>query len=227
MENVSFCLTGYYIGEVDAQMSQQTFNPTQELSEEVEANRKADHPINPLFLNRWSPRSYADRVVSEEDLLTVLEAARWAPSARNGQPWRFVLAKTEEQLQTFRELVLPSNRLWADQAPVLIALASYKLWDDGQPNRFHAFDTAAAWQALALQASLLGLSTRAIASFDQEKARTALNVPDDYEVHLIIALGYKGDAGSVHENYRELEKPNARRSLSDSIIEGKWAAPQA
>ncbi|BCG57685.1 nitroreductase family protein [Paenibacillus sp. URB8-2] len=208
-------------------MSQQTFNPTQELSEEVEANRQADHPINPLFVNRWSPRSYSDRVVREEDLLTVLEAARWAPSARNGQPWRFVLAKTEEQLQTFRELIFPNNRLWADQAPVIIALASYKLWDDGQPNRFHAFDSAAAWQALALQASLLGLSTRAIASFDQEKARTELNVPDDYDVHLLITLGYKGDPDSVHQDYRDLEKPNKRRPLNESIIEGKWGAPQA
>ncbi|MDT3428662.1 nitroreductase [Paenibacillus forsythiae] len=208
-------------------MSQQTFNPTEQLSEAVKANREADHSINPLFVNRWSPRSFSDRSVSEEDLLTVLEAARWAPSARNGQPWRFLLAKTEEQLQTFRELIFPSNRVWADQAPAIIGLASYKLWEDGQPNRFHAFDTGAAWQAIALQASLLGLSTRAIASFDQEKARTALNVPDDYDVHLLIPIGYQGEADALNEDFRSLEKPNGRRALKDSIIEGKWDLPQA
>lgn len=203
-------------------MSQKTFSPTEQIAEEVQAHRKADYPVNPLFLNRWSPRSYSDRKVSDEDLFTLLEAARWTPSAANAQPWRFIIAKTEEQLQTLRELVLPSNRLWTDKAPAIIVLASHKLWRDGQPNPYHALDAGAAWQSIALQASLLGVSTRAVASFDHEKAREVLNVPDEYELHLFIPVGYKGDIQSLHENFHDLEKPNDRRPLSESIIEGKW-----
>lgn len=203
-------------------MSQQTFDAVTSLSEEVEASREAGHPVHPLFLNRWSSRAYDNRPVREEDLLTVLEAARWSPSARNQQPWRFVVAKTEEQLQTFRELIFANNRVWADHAPVIIGLASRKVWDDGTPSRYHAFDTGAAWQAISLQASLLGLSTRAIGSFDQEKAREALHIPEDTELHVLIALGYRGSADGLDENFQALEKPNDRRPLSESIIEGKW-----
>lgn len=203
-------------------MSQKTFQPTEQLAEEVEAHRKADHPVNPLFLNRWSPRSYSDRKISEEDLLTVLEAARWTPSAANKQPWRFIIAKTEEQLQAIRQLVLPSNRPWTDNAPAIIVLASYKLWKDDTINPYHALDTGAAWQSIALQATLLGLSTRAVGSFDKEKARIALNVPDDYELHLFIPIGYKGEAEALKEEFREREQPNTRLPLSELIIEGKW-----
>lgn len=208
------------------EMSQKTFNPTEQIAEEVQNHRKADYPINPLFLNRWSPRSYSDRIVSEQDLLTVLEAARWTPSAGNRQPWRFIIAKTEEQLQTLRELVQPSHRPWTDKAPAIIVLASYKLKPEGGSNPYHALDTGAAWQSIALQASLLGLSTRAIANFDNEKARQVLNVPEDYDLHLFIPIGYRGEIGDLHEDFRDREKPNDRRPLNEFIIEGKWKSAE-
>ncbi len=131
-----------------------------ELLEEVKANRTADYPVHPLFLNRWSARSYLSKPVSDETLYTVLEAARWAPSSSNLQPWRFIVANTEEKLEQIRSFLFPNNRLWADQAPVLIVIASTRVKENGDPQPIHSFDTGAAWAALSLQASLLGLSTR-------------------------------------------------------------------
>lgn len=205
-------------------MSNQTLNLAEQLYSEVEAHRKADYPVAPLFLNRWSPRSYKESQVTDEVLNTVLEAARWAPSSSNLQPWRFVVAKTEEQRKAFHTFIRPNNRLWVEKAPVLILLASHRVNANGDPNGAHAFDTGAAWGLLALQAKLLGLSTRAIGGFDKEEARIALHVPDEFELHAVIALGYQGDTETLHESFRDREAPNGRRPLQESIIEGKWEA---
>ncbi|WP_409346820.1 nitroreductase family protein [Paenibacillus sp. MBLB4367] len=207
-------------------MSNQTLNPAEQLFEEVETHRKADYPVTPLFLNRWSPRAYSNREVSDEALFTVLEAGRWAPSSSNLQPWRFVIAKTEEQLKAFYAFIRPNNRLWIEQAPVLILLASQRTNANGDPNGAHAFDTGAAWGSIALQARLLGLATRPVGGFDKDQARIALNVPDEYELHAIVALGYQGEAAALHEQFREKEIPNGRRPLSESIIEGQWEAAE-
>ncbi|MBW7459047.1 nitroreductase family protein, partial [Paenibacillus sepulcri] len=111
------------------------------LTEEVQANRKPEHELAPLFLNRWSPRAFSGRPVSEEDLNTLLEAAHWAPSSYNDQPWRFIVAKTEEQLRVFHGFLTDFNRTWASSAPVLVAIASDKLRENGDPNGAHAFDS--------------------------------------------------------------------------------------
>ncbi|MFH5181627.1 nitroreductase family protein [Paenibacillus sp. TAB 01] len=151
-----------------------------------------------------------------------MEAARWAPSSSNLQPWRFIVAKTEEQKLKFQEFIKPNNRLWTDRAPVLALIASHKLRQDGQPNGAHAFDTGAAWASIALQAHLLGLATRAVGGYDKDKARQVLNVPDEYELHAVIALGYRGSRDALPEELREREEPNGRRPLTDSIIEGSF-----
>ncbi|MNI18863.1 malonic semialdehyde reductase [compost metagenome] len=190
-------------------------------SEEVSTHRQADHAVHPIFINRWSPRAYSNQLVSDDVLHTVLEAARWAPSSNNIQPWRFIIAKTEEQLKIFQSFINPNNRLWSDHAPILIVLASNKLNANGGPNGAHAFDTGAAWGSLALQASLLGLITHAIGGFDREQARTLLNVPDELELHAVIALGYRGDKESLPEALQEREKPNGRKPISESIWEFK------
>lgn len=181
--------------------------------------RKADYPIDPLFLNRWSPRSYANRKVSDEILYTVLEAARWAPSATNAQPWRFIVAKTEEELKGFHTFINERNRLWSNKAPLLILIASQRTKEDGTTNRAHAFDTGAAWANIALQAALLGLYTRAIGGFDQEKARKYLNIHKDLELHVVIALGYKGERDALEDRkFIELEKPSQRRPLLENVV---------
>ncbi|ALS21143.1 MULTISPECIES: nitroreductase family protein [Paenibacillus] len=194
-----------------------------ELLEEVKANRTADYPVHPLFLNRWSARSYLSKPVSDETLYTVLEAARWAPSSSNLQPWRFIVANTEEKLEQIRSFLFPNNRLWADQAPVLIVIASTRVKENGDPQPIHSFDTGAAWAALSLQASLLGLSTRAMGGFDKEAARRELQVPDTFELHAVIALGYPGGKETLHESFRDRELPNGRRPLSESIVGDTWS----
>ncbi len=199
----------------------QPFNPAEQLSAEVQAHRKADYPVNPIFLNRWSPRSFLSRKVSDDVLYTVLEAARWAPSSNNLQPWRFIVAKTEEQLKLFQQFINPNNRLWTDRAPVLVLVASDKLRDNGEPNGSHAFDAGAAWGMLAIQASLLGLVTHAVGGFDRAKAREVLDIPEHWELHAVIAIGYRGGIETLDERFHEREKPNSRRPIRESIIEAK------
>lgn len=194
---------------------------TTELTPEVRANRKSQYPVSPAFLNRWSPRAFSDRSLSDQDLNTILEAAHWAPSSYNDQPWRFIVAKTDEQLQVFHEILNEFNRSWASKAPVLLVVASDKLRANGDPNGAHAFDAGAAWGYIALQASLLGIASHAIGGFDREKARTLLNVPDQYELHAVIALGYQGDADQLPDGLREREVPNTRVDLDQVVFEGK------
>ncbi|OXM86190.1 nitroreductase family protein [Paenibacillus rigui] len=194
---------------------------TTELTPEVRANRKSQYPVSPAFLNRWSPRAFSDRSVSDQDLNTILEAAHWAPSSYNDQPWRFIVAKTDEQLQVFHEILNEFNRSWASKASVLLVVASDKLRANGDPNGAHAFDAGAAWGYIALQASLLGIASHAIGGFDREKARTLLNVPDQYELHAVIALGYQGDAAQLPDGLREREVPNTRVDLNQVVFEGK------
>ncbi|MFE5317256.1 nitroreductase family protein [Paenibacillus sp. NPDC056579] len=198
----------------------QAISVLNQVNEEVQAHRKSEYPINPLFLNRWSPRSYSSKQVSEQDVYTVLEAAHWAPSSFNDQPWRFIVAQTEEQLSVFHDFLSEFNRSWAEKAPVLILVASQKVRDNGDPNGAHSFDSGTAWGYLALQAKLLGLATHAIGGFDRNKARTSLNVPDDIELHAVITLGYQGDAADLPEALQAREIPNQRKPLNEVVIQG-------
>ncbi|MFC5532093.1 nitroreductase family protein [Cohnella yongneupensis] len=187
-------------------------------SAEVSEARKANAPVHPLVLNRWSPRAYEPRQVPDELLATVLETARWAPSSSNQQPWRFYVARTPKEHATFCRFIKPNNRLWTDGAPVLLLIASEKLKENGDPNGSHAFDAGAAWGILALQAQLVGLSTRALGGFDRELARESLGTPANLELHAVIALGYRADAASLPEALREREKPNGRRPAESSLL---------
>ena len=200
----------------------QAFHPALHLAEVVKNNRNPENEVSPLFLNRWSPRSYTDQKVSDADLNQILEAARWAPSSNNMQPWRFYIANTEAKLDVFKQFIVPFNRSWTDNIPQLILLASSKLAPNGEPNGAHAFDTGAAWSHIALQATLLGLITHALGGYDRAKARELLNVPDDIELHAVIAIGYQGEKEALSEALQEREKPNSRNPLSASIVE--WNA---
>ncbi|GIO54214.1 nitroreductase family protein [Paenibacillus cineris] len=193
-----------------------------EILPEVQGQRKSDYPVSPLFLNRWSTRAFSTRKVSDQDLYTILEAAHWAPSSYNDQPWRFIVAKTEEQLSTFHSFLNEFNLTWASSAPVLIVVASDKLRENGDPNGAHAFDAGAAWASLAIQATILGLHTHAIGGFDRNKARDILNVPDHIELHAVIALGYLGDKSVLPEAIQQREVPNDRRPLNELVFEGKF-----
>ncbi|GGE43282.1 nitroreductase [Pullulanibacillus camelliae] len=192
------------------------------MNQTSESVRKADYPIDNLFINRWSPRSFLDKDVPEDTLYSVFEAARWAPSASNNQPCRFIIARTEADKENFYSFIYEGNLVWCKRAPVLAAILSKKSVE-GNPNLYHAFDTGTAWGHLALQASMKGLITHAMGGFDRDAARKALNVPEDYDIQAIIAIGYQGPKDVLPENYQEREAPTPRRPLNELLFEGKFS----
>ncbi|MBT2217622.1 nitroreductase family protein [Virgibacillus dakarensis] len=186
---------------------------------EVEAFRKASYDIDPIYVNRWSPRSFLDKEVPEDILHSVFEAARWAPSAANIQPWRFVTARKQTDRERFLTFINEGNVAWCKKAPVLIAVISKTDSETtGGHNQAHAFDTGTAWGYLALEAFRKGLITHAMGGFDREKAKEVLNIPENYNVHAIVALGYKGEKDLLMEQYRDREKPSSRKEVEEFMF---------
>ena len=186
-------------------------------------------PIHELLGKRWSPRAYDERPVERAKLQSLFEAARWAPSSNNEQPWRFVVAIKEDQTEYARLLacLVEGNRKWASRAPVLIlSVASLNFEDDSKPNR-HAFhDTGMAVENLVLQATALGLAAHQMAGFDVEKARADLKIPSGYEPVAMIAVGYPGDPASLPDRLRERElQPRSRQPISEWTFSGQWGLP--
>ncbi|MCL6548030.1 MAG: nitroreductase family protein [Alicyclobacillus sp.] len=188
--------------------------------------RRTSFPIDPLFVTRWSPRAYSEQPIDQQTLFTILEAARWAPSAGNLQPWRFVIARTPEDRARFCSFINDRNVLWCKRAPVLVVLCSCT-FQDGKPIRSHAFDAGTAWGFLALQAAQLGVFAHAMAGFDPAKARQVLALPAEYEPQVVISLGYYGDPAQLPEDLQAREKPSQRRSLCETVFEGTFGRPVA
>jgi len=175
--------------------------------------RQSEHGVHTQFLERWSSRAYESKAVPEDALLRVLEAATWAPSANNLQPWSFVVAKTEEQREKFYSFILEGNLAWCKQAPVLILLAA------NTESAVASFDSGTAWGYLALQAKHEGLITRAMGGFEREKAKEVLNLPAHLEPQVVIALGYQGDKSTLPQHLQERDHPTTRKALQSFIIE--------
>lgn len=194
-----------------------------EVTEEVRAVRKADHRIAPAFLNRWSPRAFSPAPVNDETLMSVFEAARWAASSFNEQPWRFIFARSAEDREKFLSFLVPSNQVWAKAAPVLVVVIGKKTFThNDQPNKTYQFDAGCASGYMTLQASLGGLYAHGMAGFDAELARATLGIPTDFEPLAVFAVGYRGDSNSLPENLRGREKPSGRRPVSESLMEGRF-----
>lgn len=187
---------------------------------EVQENRQAGHDIDPVFLNRWSPRSYKTDAVPDEVLFSLFEAARWAPSGSNEQPWRFIFARTQEDRERFYPFIADGNRAWCEKAPVLVLVLSKTISSRETHLRSHAFDAGAAWGYLALEATRQGLVTHAMGGFDPEKAREVLSIPAEYDLHAVIAVGYQGEKEVLSEAFQEREKPSSRRPLEETVFEG-------
>ncbi len=162
--------------------------------------------------------------LSEDELLTLFEAARWAPSTFDEQEWYFLYARRgTADWDTFFELLEPANRVWCHRAGVLVVALAHKVFvKSGKPNPVHAFDCGAAWENLALQATVMGLVAHGIMGFDGDKARVVLKVPDDYAVLAMIALGRPGDPGDLPPELRMRERPSDRRPVQESICEGEF-----
>ncbi|HEX6923280.1 MAG TPA: nitroreductase family protein [Bacillales bacterium] len=182
--------------------------------------RKPEYAVEPVFLERWSPRSFKNKEVSDEVLFSLFEAAKWAPSASNIQPWRFVIARTETEREKFYSFIFEGNRAWCEKAPVLAVVVSKETKPNGDLNRSHAFDAGTAWGSLALQAHAKGLIVHGMGGFDPEKARDVLGIPNDYEVHAVIAIGYQDEKDQLPEKIRDREKPSDRRPLRETVFEG-------
>jgi nitroreductase len=197
------------------------------ITEEIEVHRQPDHEIHPQFLTRWSPRAFKEQEVPDDVLHSVFEAARWAPSGSNLQPWRYIIAHTPEQRSRFLEFINPFNVEWCQKAPVLSVVASHTKVPDGNDNAAHAFDAGTSWGYLALEAANQGLISHAMAGFDKAKAREILHVPDEYELHAVIAIGYRGPKESLSERNLNREFPSSRNPVSDMVFEAdfgqKWS----
>ncbi|HEX8835030.1 MAG TPA: nitroreductase family protein [Abditibacteriaceae bacterium] len=194
-----------------------------EVHADVADVRKADYPVDAAFLNRWSPRAYSPREVEEEKLMSVFEAARWAASSFNEQPWRFIIARSAEDRKRFVDFLAPPNQSWAKNAPVLVLVVSKKTFShNGSPNKTYQFDAGAASAYLALGAQLNGLIAHGMAGFDADQARATTGLPTDFDPIAVFALGYHGDKSLLDEASAERELPSGRRPVSESIMEGHF-----
>lgn len=191
------------------------------------SHRTPSHPIANAFVERWSPRAFADKALSLEQLNSLFEAARWAPSAYNAQPWRFVYAlKHSPEWHSFVELLIPANQAWAKEALALVFVISKTIYQapGKEPVAFpsHAFDTGSAWLSLALQAHKDGLVSHAMGGFDRERARVVLAVPEAYELQAAVAVGYQGDAAQLPQALQSREVPSPRLEVSELAFAGRF-----
>ncbi|MFT8776019.1 MAG: nitroreductase family protein [Gluconacetobacter liquefaciens] len=200
-----------------------------ESSKPESSGRVSETPVEPLILDRWSPRAFAAAPIAEADLLALLDAGRWAPSAYNSQPWRFLYARRDTpDWERFLSWLIPFNHSWAQHASALVYVASHTVTNAaGQaepvPAPTHAFDAGAASVLVQLQAARAGWATHPVSGFDKDVARAGLELPDDYALNAAIVIGRQGAADILPEGLRARETPSGRRPLSDLAFEGRFA----
>ncbi len=180
--------------------------------------------VHEPILRRWSPRAFADRPVSASDMKKLFEAARWAASSFNEQPWRFIVGrqgdatygKIFESLATF-------NQAWANNAPVLMLSVGKKTFtQNGNPNHYALHDTGAATANLGLQATALGFHTHSMGGFDRDKIRAAFQIPEDFEIGAVTAIGYLGDVDVLPDSLKAAEtSARSRKPLSEFVF-SEW-----
>jgi len=184
--------------------------------------RNSMYKINPLILNRWSPRSMTGEELSDEEIMSLFEAARWAPSSSNAQPWRFIYAKRNtEQWDKLFNLMFEGNKIWTKNAAVLVVVISRRNYEQNEkPSRTYQYDAGAAWENLALEAATRNLAAHGMAGFDYEKARKDLDIPDIFDVMAMIAIGKRGLKESLPAQLQERETTSDRKPLEEIVMEG-------
>ena len=184
--------------------------------------RSMDHAVHDVIARRWSPRAMSGEGISHNELMQIFEAARWAPSSYNSQPWRFIYAhRGTPQWKTLFDLMVPFNQAWAEKAAVLVVVVSSNNFEhNGAPSVTHSFDAGAACENMALQASSMGLVAHGMGGFDYDRAKKELHVPDNYSVEAMFALGRPGTIGDLPEGMRAYEKPSDRKPVESFIFEG-------
>ncbi len=193
--------------------------------------RRAEHPISCLFLQRWSPRAFDASCMPEADLLTLLEAARWAPSAYNIQPWRFVYAlRQDADWERYLELLDPFNASWAGAASALLFLVSDRQMPNGREadpptlSQTHSFDAGAAWAQLALQATALGYQAHAMAGIRFDEIRQRLSIPHNFHIEIAVAIGRQAEPSRLPPSLRQRETPSSRLPLDRIAFAGRFPA---
>lgn len=190
-------------------------------------SRLAPYPIDQMFLDRWSPRAFTPTDIAEDELLTMLEAARWAASSYNVQPWRFVYARRNTPAwATLLELLIPFNQSWAQDASALVFFLSKTHsrapgTDEETASYTHSFDTGAASANFAFQANKLGWFVHGMSGFDVERSHEALKVPDKFRVEAVFAVGRRCSADKLPDFLQEREFPSDRLPLSSLAFEGE------
>lgn len=178
--------------------------------------RQFNYDILPLIQTRWSSRALSDEKIDRTVLSAIIEAARYAPSCFNEQPWHFIVADSGEILNQFRAALSPGNQVWAGKAPVLIAACAKKIFSaNGKDNFWHQFDTGTAWGYMSLEAERTGLISHGMAGFDRTATAQAAKLPPEYEVIAMIAVGRPGSKDSLPPDYQEREKPGTRKELKE------------
>lgn len=192
----------------------------------TENPRVADHPIERVFLDRWSPRAFDGSAISEEELLTILEAARWAPSSYNAQPWRFLYARRDNtHWDKFLGLLNEFNQSWAKLGSALVYVVSETTMlppgkDQRVPYHSHSFDAGAAWGYMALQAAMSGWYCHGMVGIEMDRIRTELNVPADHRIECGIVIGKLGPITQLPDFLQAREAPSPRKPLAETAFEG-------
>jgi nitroreductase len=192
-------------------------------------NRDTHRSVEPLFLERWSPRAYDGSAITQNDLETIFDAARWAPSAFNYQPWRFLYAHRDSaDWERFLALLAPFNQTWVKNAGAIVFILSDTLMaapgsDDYKPSHSHSFDAGAAWALLALQATRLGYHAHGMTGVDFDKARAELSVPERYRIEAATAIGRQGDKSVLPEALQEREEPSGRHAVESFAFAGNFS----
>jgi nitroreductase len=188
-------------------------------------NRTPENPVIEPIINRWSPRTMSGELLSQKELMSLFEAARWAPSSFNSQPWRFVYAERGTQAwEQFKSFLVEFNQKWCDKAAALIVLISKNNFDhDGSFSRTHSFDAGAAWENLALQGSSMGLVVHGMSGFDYDRVKKELSIPEGYTVEMMIAVGKPGHKRSL-DSLKEIEEVSDRKPVSEIVMKDKFEA---
>lgn len=190
--------------------------------------RKTEFNPHRIFVDRWSPRGFSTDAITADELNTLFDAARWAPSASNTQPWRFLYAlRGQAAFETFVSTLVEFNQIWARHAAALVYVLSKTSFvppGKSEPvfSRSHSFDAGAAWANFANQAALSGWVAHGMGGFDRDAARKALGVPDGFELEIAVAVGRKGDGAHLSEALRQREQPSDRLAVSEIAASGAF-----
>ncbi|HKY80688.1 MAG TPA: nitroreductase family protein [Sphingobium sp.] len=196
----------------------------------ITPSRAVTRDVEPLFVERWSPRAFDGSSMPQQDLDTIFDAARWAPSAFNYQPWRFLYAHRDgADWRRFVDLLLPFNQAWVERSSVLIYILSDTLMsapgsDEAKPSHSHSFDTGAAWALMALQATRSGYHSHAMTGVDFDRARSELGVPDRFRIEAAVAIGRRADKSVLPEALQAREEPSGRNDIGSFAVAGNFAS---